>query len=543
MNIATRLSEVARRQPGEPAVVVDRTGVRVTLRFRELEDESDRAAAGLASVGIVRGMRTVLMVTPGAEFFVLAFALFKLGAVPVMVDPAMGARKLGACLAEAEPAAFIGIPKAHTARLLLGWARRSVRINVTVGRRVWGTHGYHALMARTPIAKFDTADTTADETAAILFTSGSTGPPKGVVYTHGNFDGQVDCLSETFGFGPGERDLATFPLFALFDPPLGVTALIPDMDPTRPAAAKPVRLLATIEEFGATSMFGSPALVDRLSRHTLANGITLPSLRRVICAGDAVPPRVLGQMAAALVDGAEVFTPYGATESLPNCSIGSREILAETAARTASGYGVCVGWPVAGVEVHVIGIQDGPIDRWEDSLRLPVGEVGEIVVKGARVTARYYGRDDLTRTAKIADPAGGFFHRMGDLGKFDESGRLWYCGRVSHRVRTESATLFTICCEAVFNNHPKVFRTALVGVGQPPRQTPVICVELENRHRRADKQTLIRELRELGVQHPHAAGIEHFIFHRGFPVDARHNSKILREKLRPWAARRIPCEH
>lgn len=546
VNVAAHLPDLARRQPHAPAIIAplgrDRAGRRayVFRTYRQLDQESDRAARGLASIGLTRGMRTVLMVKPSIEFFALTFGLFKLGAVPVMVDPGMGIAKLGACLEEAEPEAFIGIPKAQAARVILGWARGSIRIKVTVGRRwFWGGHRYRELLAAAAPEPFQMAPTEVDETAAILFTSGSTGLPKGVVYSHGNFAGQVECLRETFDVRPGERDLATFPLFGLFDPALGMTTLVPDMDPTRPADADPAKLIEAIEDFGASFMFGSPALLDRLSRYTKERDIQLGSIRRIISAGAPVPPRVLERISGALVGDAQVFTPYGATESLPNCSIGSREILAETGAETPKGRGVCVGRPVKDVTVKVIAIDDGVIESWSEDRCLPAGEVGEIVVKGPRVTRGYFGREEATRLAKIGDPNGDFYHRMGDLGTFDEQGRLWFCGRKTHRVETAQGPLFTVCCEGVFNAHPKVLRTALVGLGEPGSQTPVICVELDREHRGADQAAVVAELKELGAVYPHTRGIARFLFHPGFPVDIRHNSKIFREKLRPWAAARI----
>lgn len=539
VNIAAHLPEMAHRQPDTPAIIFPRGNRR--LSFRELDALSDRYAHGLAANGIGRGVRTVLMVTPGPEFFALTFALFKVGAVPVLVDPGLGIRNLKACLAEAEPHAFIGIHKAQLARLLFGWGKGTLRTVVTVGRRCgWGGTTLAALgnTAERDFS-FTPAPTERDEVAAILFTSGSTGPPKGAVYRHGNFLAQVEALRQIYGIEPGEIDLPTFPLFALFAPALGMTAVIPEMDFTRPGAVNPRKIVAAIRTYGVTTMFGSPALIDRVGRYGAGHGIKLPTLRRVISAGAPVGAAVMERFGSLLNPGVEIFTPYGATEALPVCSIGSGEILGETRAITEAGGGVCIGRPVPGIRLEVIEISDGPIPVWDDSLRLPTGKIGELAVKGEQVTAGYYNRPAADRLAKIADPAdGGFFHRMGDLGGRDEEGRLWFCGRKAHRVETAEGPLFTIPCEAVFNTHPAVFRTALVGVGEPGRQQPVLCVELE-KGAPGDRETIRRELLAIGAAHLHTQGIETILFHPAFPVDIRHNAKIFREKLARWAARRL----
>jgi acyl-CoA synthetase (AMP-forming)/AMP-acid ligase II len=536
-NIAAHLPEMAGRQPDTPAIIFPRKGR--SLSFRELNGLSDRIAHGLVSCGIGRGVRTCLMVTPGPEFFALTFALFKVGAVPVLVDPGLGIRNLKNCLAEAEPHAFIGIPKAHLARLLFGWGKQTLRTFITVGPRLfWQGTTLAALINRGPDLPFPLAPTGRDDVAAILFTSGSTGPPKGAVYSHGNFVAQVDALRNVYGIQPGEIDLPTFPLFALFAPALGMTAVIPEMDFTRPGSVNPRKIISSIESYKVTTMFGSPALIDRVGRFAAKHGTRLPSLRRVISAGAPVPAKVLERFTAMLNPGVEVFTPYGATEALPVCSIGSGEILGETRRITDAGGGVCIGRPVAGVRLEIIEIADGPIPVWRDSLRTPLQQIGEIVVKGEQVTQRYYNRPEADQLAKIADPAGGIFHRMGDLGGKDEQGRIWFCGRKSHRVVTATETLFTIPCEAVFYTHPEVFRTALVGIGAPGDQTPVLCVELE-KGRSVDRDKVRRELLEIGASHIHTHGITNILFHPGFPVDIRHNAKIFREKLARWAGRRL----
>lgn len=542
VNIAVHLETMAARQPYTLAVIFphgrDRQG-RVSythLTYRQLNDASDQIAHGLERVGIGRGVRTALMVKPSLEFFALTFALFKAGAIPVLIDPGIGVRNLGQCLAEAEPHAFIGIPKAHAARVVLGWGRASIRVCVTVGRRwFWGGSTLDDVrQLGAGAGPFPIARTSATERAAILFTSGSTGVPKGAVYTHGIFVAQVDILRRLYGIEPGEIDLQTFPLFGLFAPALGMTTIVPDMDATRPAHVDPRKIIEAIEDFGVTNLFGSPALLNRVGRYGALHKIKLPSLKRVLSAGAPVSAEIMERFTAMLPPGVEIHTPYGATESLPVCSIGSTEVLTQTRVRTRQGAGVCVGRPVSEIQLRIIRISDDAIPAWSDDLSLPAGEIGEIVVKGPMVTREYYGRPESTALAKIA-AGDSFYHRMGDLGYLDELGRVWFCGRKSHRVITGQGTLFTIPCEAVFNTHPKIYRTALVGVAG----RPVLCVELEKDAGHVDSEALRQELRVLAASQPHTRGIDTFLLHPAFPVDIRHNAKIFREKLAVWAARKM----
>lgn len=286
-------------------------------------------------------------------------------------------------------------------------------------------------------------------------------------------------------------------------------------------------------------MFGSPALLNVLGRWGVGHGVKLPSLKRVISAGAPVPATVLERVTQMLDPDAEVFTPYGATECLPVASIGSREILGETRHQTDIGAGVCVGRPVPEVQVAIAPIGDDPIPVWDDALPLQPNQIGEITVTGPFVTKAYHARPEATKLAKILDKAGRVWHRMGDVGYLDGRGRLWFCGRKAHRVTTATGTLFTIPVEAVFNTHPAVYRTALVGVGPAGKQTPVLCAELEPDARGTDRAKLTRELLDLGAKHEHTRGIRRILFHPGFPVDVRHNAKIFREKLAVWAAKRV----
>jgi len=534
VNISRPLTEMARQQPDTPAIIFPQE--KRSLTFRELDRDSDRIADGLGRIGIDRGTRVALLVPPSPELFAVTFALFKAGSVPVFIDPGIGLRNMKRCLAEAEPEAFIGVPKAHAARRLLGWGRASIRSSVVVGGgSFWGGVPLDELRRSALPAPFVAAKTGRDDVAAILFTSGSTGAPKGAVYTHGTFAAQVEALREIYGFRPGEIDLPTFPLFALFAPALGMTALIPRMDFTRPGAVDPERILGPAIEYGATTMFGSPALLNRIGRFGESHGKRFPHIKRVISAGAPVAAAVLKRFAAMLPDDAEIFTPYGATEALPVSSIGSREVLAETGAMAGHGHGVCVGRPVDSISLAIIPISDAPIAAWSDALALAPLEVGEIAVRGPQVSRAYLNRPDATTLAKIPDADGGVWHRMGDVGYLDKSGRIWFCGRKSHRVVTARETLFTIPVEGVFNTHQAVFRTALVGVGRQGSQQPVLCVELEKKACKRQQEQIRAELLELGSLYPHTRNIRTILFHPAFPVDIRHNAKIFREKLAAWA--------
>jgi acyl-CoA synthetase (AMP-forming)/AMP-acid ligase II len=294
-----------------------------------------------------------------------------------------------------------------------------------------------------------------------------------------------------------------------------------------------------------TNLFGSPALIHRVGEAGAKRGVRLPTLRRVISAGAPVPASVLETFAALLAPGVQLFTPYGATEALPVTSIGSAEILGSTRQETDRGAGICVGRPVGGIRVKIIQISDEPIAEWSDAFIAPFGQVGEIVVQGPVVTHAYFHRPDATALAKIVDPGagpgqGGVWHRMGDLGYHDAQGRIWFCGRKSQRVITAEGTLFTIPSEAVFNTHPEVARTALVGVGPPGQMRPVLCVEPRKWPlAQAERDRLRTELLERGATRPHTRPIKDVLFHRSFPVDIRHNAKIFREQLAVWAARRL----
>jgi acyl-CoA synthetase (AMP-forming)/AMP-acid ligase II len=565
-NVARRLTLMARERP-DAVAVVEPAGRGAARRrryrqvtFRQLDDDSDRIARGLLAMGVRPGTRLALLVPAGIDFISLVFGLFKAGAVAILIDPGMGRRSLIGCLAEAEPEGFVAVPLAQAVRCLLRRRFRPAGWNVTVGRRwFWGGPTLRHLRARGGEGKKGRGgDSAADrncvvspspslplsvspsDPAAIIFTTGRTGPPTGVLFTHGNFDAQVDQIRDCYGIQPGEIDLPCFPLFGLFNCAMGVTAVIPDMDPSRPARADPARLLAAAQSWNATQAFGSPAVWDRVGRYCQAGGLKMPTVRRVLSAGAPIPAEVLRLMRQCIHAEGDVHTPYGATEALPVATISATEVLAAggTAQATRRGAGVCVGRRFSGIQWKVIRVVDGPIGSLQAIEELPAGQIGELIVRGPVVTRRYVTRLESNALAKIAD-GGDVWHRMGDCGYLDPQERFWFCGRVAHRVLSAAGPMYPVRCEAIFNQHPDVRRTALVGIGPPGKQRPVLIVEPRDptvlgNHRR--REALIDELRRLGEANPLTAQIADFRLHRGFPVDIRHNAKIFREKLAAWAA-------
>jgi olefin beta-lactone synthetase len=528
-NIAGLLELRAAERPDQRAVlfpsVRDRDRVAWTqLTFRGLDDLTDEIARGLVARGARRGDRVSVLVRPCLEFIPIVFALFKIGALPVLIDPGMGRSQFLACLRSMEPRVLIAESAVHALRPLAWRAFRSVEIAVSMGRGWWGAIPLSSL--RMAGEKVRAADVGPDDEAAILFTSGSTGPAKGVTYTHGIFATQTRLIGEMMGIEAGEIDLACFPLFGLFSMALGMTVVMPDMDPTRPAQVDPSRIVEAIETHGCTSASGSPAIWKRVGPYCAERGITLPSLRRVLTFGAPIPLSVHETFQKVLSGGAEVHTPYGATECLPVASIATRELLGDTAARTRDGAGTCVGRPVHDADVRIVPITDAPLDV---ANALPPGGVGEITVAGPMVTPEYKDDPAATSAAKIRTPEG-LRHRMGDVGYLDAEGRLWFCGRKSHRVTlADGRVLFPVQVEGILNDVPGVARTALVGVDGKP----VLCVELAAG---ALWPVVEAMLRTRAGGHPLTRDIDRFLAHPGFPVDVRHNAKIDRLHLRSWVA-------
>ena len=310
-----------------------------------------------------------------------------------------------------------------------------------------------------------------------------------------------------------------------------MTTIVPELDPSRPATVDPEKIVRAILQDKVTNSFGSPTLWWKIFGYCIANHITLPSLRRVLCAGAPVPLQLYMDSQKVLNKGV-LYSPYGATEALPISTTHTFEVLAEETLNQTETHGVCVGKPVKEIEVRIIAISDEPIATLADTRGLPCGEIGEIIVRGPVVTKCYDGLVDETAAAKIRE-GNTVWHRMGDCGRLDSTGRLWFCGRKAERVVTQAGTLYPELCEQVFRSNYPGLRVALIGLGPRGQMLPALVVESTELSK---TPLLVKSLLWMAKSRPNTAEITRFYFHPKFPVDGRHNAKIHRLALARWAA-------
>lgn len=521
----------ARLRPGATALVEPgpRRAGRPTWRsitFGELDALADRYASGLTRRGVRCGDRVLYLLRPSIDGYAVFYALLELGAVPVFIDPRMGLRPMLRCVETMRPRVALVVPLLRALGMVARRPFAATELWLTSRglRRCLGARGEAPSRAVSP-----------DDESHLPFTSGSTGAAKAVRYTHGMVRAQIELVREVCGWSAGMTVVMCFAPFVPYALADGLTAVLPDMDFSRPAAARPDRIVEAITAHQAECAFASPILWRNLARHCERNGSALHTLRRAVTVGAPVPIDLHRRLGAVIHPEGRLYTPYGATEAMPVTTTDTSELIA-TWQQTRHGYGICIGKPLPGIEVLVIRVTDDPIPCWSDDLRVAGDAIGELVVAGPVVSPAYPERPDENAAAKIRRD-GAVLHRTGDLGRIDARGRVWFCGRKSQRIETSTGMLAPVAIENIFNEHPGVFRTAVVGVGPRGAQRPVACVELEPGA--ALTPQLEAELLARAEPTCFRGVVTRFLPHRGFPVDARHNAKIKREALAVWAAGKL----
>ncbi|KUG55752.1 hydrolase [Serinicoccus chungangensis] len=532
-HVATVPVAVDVSRPDETAVVELGASRERRVSFGELGGRVEALARGLAARGVRPGDRVAVLVPPGIDLTTIVYAVWRLGAVVVIADAGLGLGRLGAALRGAGPRHVIGIAPALALTALTRVPGRRIRVDRSGS--TLADLAAEGLRQDAPLP--EGLDEDAD--GAVLFTSGATGPPKGVVYTRRGLGAQVALLRDTFGFGPGERFVAAFAPFALYGPALGLTSAVPDMDVTAPHTLTAEALAQAVEAVGATMVFAAPAalrnVVATAGSLTAHQREVLAGPRLVLSAGAPVPAALLHEVRAVL-PGAQTQTPYGMTEALPVAthdptSSGGGPVGEEP------GAGVCVGRPVPGVEVGVATLD--PLGTPAEDLQTSPGAVGEIVVRGPHVKDRYDRRWGAQR--RSARPAG--WHRTGDVGRLDDQGRLWVEGRLAHVVTTAAGPVTPYPVEDRVRGLDGIADVAAVGVGPVGTQLVVLVLVPTRRGGAlaratgAPRRSRALAAPELAARVRAAAGVPvaAVLVRDWLPVDVRHASKVDRTALARWA--------
>ncbi|WP_008293880.1 alpha/beta fold hydrolase [Congregibacter litoralis] len=499
-----------------------------SITFSELAITVRQTAAGMAAHGINKGDRVALLIPPGINLSIALYACWRRGAVVVLADAGLGPVGLTRAMASASPQYVIGINRALAAARLLGWPgeRISATILSTMEKRILGaTSSLPELQTLgqsdpLPNAPLD------DDPAAVVFTSGSTGPAKGVAYGHHQLQAQRDALMSAYAITESDRLVAAFAPFALYGPAMGIPSMVPNLKVTSPGTLSAEALAEAVAAIDATLVFASPAALSNVAATadalSPAMSRAFQTVRVLLSAGAPVHPKVL-RSAVALMPNAEAHTPYGMTEVLPVADITLREI-----ERAGPGNGVCVGVPLQDVIVRISPLTG--TGATSDALIEAPEVTGEIVIQAPHMRESY---DKLWATQQAAATPPGW-HRSGDVGHFDDQGRLWVEGRMADIITTSEGPLTTVGIEQAIEELPDITQAAVVGIGPSGTQqvVAVICPADPPRKPRLaaiDRADAVRSAAKVSI----SAVLEI----PQMPVDRRHNSKIHRGELANWAAR------
>lgn len=501
------------------------SGTRIT--FSQFHAEVGRIAAGLVELGLAKGDRVALMVPPGVDLAVCVYACWRIGAVVVVVDAGLGVRGMTRALASANPKYLIGIPRALAGARTLRWPgiRISTRPLAPVAARFLKVAATLDDLRRRGRGRSLPQPPTSDDVAGIGFTSGATGPAKGVVYRHRRLQAQRDALVDLYGIEDTDRLVAAFGPFSLFGPIMGIPSVVPDVEVTSPGSLTASALADAVVAIKATLVFASPAalanVVATAGSLSSVQREALGAVRLVMSAGAPVPASVL-RAAGRVMPNSQLHTPYGMTEVLPVADISLTEIEG-----VGPGNGVCVGHPVGEVEVAIAPLAAGGAAT--GLLTTESGVVGEVCIRAAHMRDGY---DKLWMTQEAASqPAG--WHRSGDVGHLDGSGRLWIEGRMRDIVTTAAGPVTPVGIEHAVAALPQVAHAAAVGVGPSGTQVLVVVLVLSSGGSKpglADEDVADR-VRAQAKPHDVAA----VLTVSSIPVDKRHNSKIDRPRVARWA--------
>lgn len=540
-NIYLTFESVAQRQPSETAVVVPaihrQREVQSYLHysFSDLLLSTRKYANGFLSTGVKPNMKALVFIQPGVELISIVFALAKIGIVPVLIDAGIGVRNILDCVKQAKPDILIGIPRAFLFKIFNHQAFDSVKFNFIDARHCM-------LPSYISLQKIKDSDDSegythprdTEDLTFLLFTSGSTGAPKGVVYTPSIFQGQLATLRSAFSLTPDDVDMPIIPALVIGTLCLGMRVVIPPINPLKPTSMDPNVIAKVVNDCGVTFSFGSPAVWGKIARFCVDHGIHFPKLKQLLVAGAPSSATTL-RLFRKIVPNGRFYTPLGATECTPITTISSDEMDEAILSRQESGGGFCVGKPTRNHTIRMIGITDDDLPMISAAKILGEGDIGEIIVKGPVVTKLYYENELATRKAKIYESNGEVWHRTGDVGYFDDQGRIWFCGRKAHICNYGDETYYSVKVEYCFNGLTGINRVALVNIFLDGQKVLALCIEPTQRFMGPTaRHRIVANIVQVARSYHIPLKVIAF-YPRQFPVDKRHHAKIERHLLAKWA--------
>jgi acyl-coenzyme A synthetase/AMP-(fatty) acid ligase/pimeloyl-ACP methyl ester carboxylesterase len=508
------------------------------VSWRLLDDRVRRIAAGLHAIGVRPGDRVSLLVPPGPTLSAVVYACLRIGAVVVVADAGLGIRGLTRAVRGAWPDFVIGEAVGLAAARSLGWP--GVRISTArLPKPPAAILGVSYSLSDIIALGADAAlppEPAPDDPAAILFTSGSTGPAKGVAYTHRQLAALRDVLAAHFAVTNDTGLVTGFAPFALLGPALGTRSVTPRMDVSAPRTLTASAVAAALRESAAEIVFLSPAavlnVVDTSDRLTPADRAALARVRTFLSTGAPISVGLL-ESAAQLMPNATPHTPYGMTECLLVTDVTLDGVHDAAASPDA---GVCVGVPIGANRVLISALDaEG---HATGAPRAEPGVLGEIVVSAPHLKD-HYDRLWLTDRAAVRDTAdlssdGARWHRTGDVGHLDEQGRLWVEGRMPHVIVAADGPIAPVGPEQQVERVAGVRRAAVVGVGPEGLRQAVAVIETLPPTRRpglTDPELAHAVRASCSIPLVAVLAVPHL------PTDIRHNSKIDRSRLSLWADR------
>lgn len=492
-------SLIGHAAPG--SIAVSDAASEETITDAEFAGRVASFAQGLRSRGVQPGDRIAVLVPPGIDLIAVIYACWRIGAVTVVADRGLGVRGLGAAVRSARVKHVIGIRPALVAARTLRWAPHANMISVSALDR--------SVLQR--LDQLDAPEPSAADAAAVVFTSGATGPAKGVRYSHGQLHAQRDALRALYDITPADRFVAAFAPFAVFGPALGIGTGLADNEVTSPGTLTATALDDACRRSDATMVFASPAALANVVRTASGPLPSLAKVRLVMSAGAPVPIETLRAMSA-LCPNAALHTPYGMTEVLPVADVSLAQRLA-----VGAGRGVCVGQPAPGCEVLIA--STNPL---VEVTSLAGGATGEVVVRAPWMSSGY---DRLWHTQQMARPvvSGATWHRTGDIGHIDGEGNLWIEGRVVHLIHTVDGPVAPVPIEIAAESVEGVQRAAAVAVGPSGVQQVVVVVEMAGDRTDGLAPAALSEAIRAACAPQIVAAVWTV---KALPVDIRHNAKI-----------------